>query len=307
MLGNLTTKNGVPFGQIDYNMANPKHISDIGEYKDVNGELAIMTWYIERGGYNILLEGDKGTGKTMMVHHICKKYGKPLFEVSCGNGMNKGDLIGRPQINESGSYFELGYLPMMFELANHWKELVCYFDEPNVLEHDQQKWFNRPLDKRRSIYANGKLFKLDDGVKLTVIGTMNPVSYAGVNTLTEDLRSRFIGRIVSYPSRSQLENIIDWKMPDHIKNNILTLCEDIQGLRVKNEVEYVLSPRDVDQFNSLYKAFNSAWALASCKSINSLDDVLRETLNNCVLIKFDDPTEREHVRLRIEEIFGVRV
>ena len=71
MLGNLTTKNGVPFGQIDYNMANPKHISDIGEYKDVNGELAIMTWYIERGGYNILLEGDKGTGKTMMVHHIC--------------------------------------------------------------------------------------------------------------------------------------------------------------------------------------------------------------------------------------------
>ena len=61
---------------------------------------------------------------------------------------------------------------------------------------------------------------------------------------------------------------------------------------MKNEVEYVLSPRDIDQFCSVFR---------------SLQGDLKDTLESCFLIKFNDSTEREQVKLRMNEIFGVDI
>ncbi|MFM7857932.1 MAG: AAA family ATPase, partial [Flammeovirgaceae bacterium] len=84
-------------------------------------------------------------------------------------------------------------------------------DEINATEHEVMKILNRPTDKRRSVFANGKLYKLNGNNKLAIVGTMNPLTYAGVNSLTEDLRSRFIGDIITYPTPKQLEAVIDWQ------------------------------------------------------------------------------------------------
>ena len=294
MLKGQIKDKSIPFAYIDYDQVNPLGLADLGKYIDNRGEKKEITDLIFAGRHNILMEGEKGTGKTMMIYDICRQFKIPLFEMSCGAGMNKGDLIGRPQIDNDGSYFEMGLIPKMFELANHWKEIVVYGDELNVLSHDEQLWFNRPLDKRRSIYVNGKLFKLDDGVKFTFIATINPITYAGVNTLTESLRSRFIGRVLPYPNNSELEKIIDWSdIPDETKKCMLTLCQQIHSLRVKGEVEYVFSPRDIDQFCDIFRT-QKQW---------KLEDVI----NNVILIKFSDPSEREQVRIRVNETFGVNI
>ena len=46
--------------------------------------------------------------------------------------------------------------------------------------------------------------------KLSVVWTTNPASYVGINSMPEDLRSRFIGEIWKYPSPLQIKKVIDW-------------------------------------------------------------------------------------------------
>ena len=240
MLKGQIKEKSIPFAYIDYDQPNPANLKKWGEYIDVRGEKKLIRELIQLGKHNILVEGDKGVGKTLLVE-----------------------------------------------------------DEFNALPHDEQLWFNRPLDKRRSIYVNGKLFKLDDGVKFTFIATINPITYAGVNTLTESLRSRFIGRVLPYPNNSELEKIIDWSdIPDETKKCMLTLCQQIHSLRVKGEVEYVFSPRDIDQFCDIYRT-----QVGEAPNKWKLEDVI----DNVILIKFSDPSEREQVRIRVNETFGVNI
>ena len=295
MLKGQIKEKSIPFAYLDYEQVNPANIVNWGDYIDNRGEKKEITDLILTGKHNVLLEGEKGTGKTMMIYDICRKNKIALFEMSCGAGMNKGDIIGRPQIDNDGSYFEMGFLPKAFELANHWKQLVFYLDEFNVLPHDEQIRFNKPLDKRRSVYANGKEFRLDDGVKITFVATINPINYGGVNTLTESIRSRFIGKVLPYPTTNELLKLIDWTdVPDETRDCLLTLCQQIVGLKNKGQIDYIFSPRDIDQFCDVYRTYISTW---------KLEDVL----NNVILIKYNDSQEREQVRIRINETFGVNI
>ena len=165
-------------------------------------------------------------------------------------------------------------------------------DEFNALPHDEQLWFNRPLDKRRSVYANGREFGLMKDVEMTFIATINPITYGGVNSVSESVRSRYIGLVLPYPTTTELSKLINWRdVKQDVKDCILTVCQQINGLKAKGLVDYVFSPRDIEQFCDVIRTYPD-WNISN-------------VLENVVLIKYNDPQEREQVKIRINETFGV--
>ena len=145
------------------------------------------------------------------------------------------------------------------------------------------------------------MYKLKEGCKLSIVWTINPVTYAGVNTLTEDIRSRFIGRVWQYPTEDQLKKVINWEgfsVNDmFIQEPLLKLAQDIHALRSKGEVDYALSVRDIMQFISYLKELKSSRDLSKA-SITS-------ALRNVFLIKYSDETERELIKVRMNDTFDV--
>jgi len=286
----------VPTADIDFDNYLP--IKWGVEYVELDDEARELEECI-LNGIPYLVEGDKGLGKTQVVNNICVKHNVPLVALNCSDGTKIGDLIGRPQINEFGSYFQLGALPTAIEVTNHFKKCVLYMDEFNALAHEMQKATNSVTDGRQSIVANGKIYRLNEGCKLSVIATMNPSTYSGVNTLTEDSRSRFIGRTWDYPTTDQLLKIVDWSnIPvETVVEPMLTLSQNVHNLRANSDVDYSLSPRDLVQFADCYRMWDKT----------TLGKALKRSLNNTVVCKFSDQTQRELVKKQIKEIFGVDV
>lgn len=284
----------VPTAEIDFD--NYKPVKWGVEYIQLSDEADELEQCM-LAGMNYLIEGDKGLGKTQLVHNLAFKHNIPIVTLNCSDGTKVGDLIGRPQINEFGSYFQLGVLPTVIEVVNRYKHGILYLDEFNALQHEIQKATNSVTDGRRSIVANGKTYRLNEGVKLSVIATMNPSTYSGVNTLTEDARSRFIGAIWDYPTSESLKQIVDWSgIPvETVVDPMLQLVQNIHNLRINADVDYSLSPRDIVQFAECYRMWTDS----------TLGKPLVRSLRNTVLSKFSDLAQRELVKKQIAEIFGV--
>jgi MoxR-like ATPase len=245
-----------------------------------------------------LIESEKGQGKTLLIHTVCKENDIALINEPIGVGTKKSDLIGSKEINRDGTFFSLGLLPRAIEVANHFGHACLYGDEGSNQEHEVQQLWHSICDGRRSIVANGKQYKLNKGCKLSIVWTINPITYAGVNSMTEALRSRFIGSVWNYPSNSEMESVIDWTDIDNdsVKEPLLTLAQDIYALKLKGDVEYALSIRDLVQFTHHYRDIQ-----------DEIKNPLENALNEVVIIKFSDPAERELIRVRIEDTFDVKL
>lgn len=287
----------IPIVPINYDLYEPKRF---GNYVKMGDEVEELRASIENG-LPYLLEGEKGIGKTMLVTEVCAETGTSLVSFSCSSGTTMGDIIGREHLQNNGSVFKLGVLPTAIEVANKTGKAVLYLDELNALEPEIQKMLNPVIDDRRSIIVNNQLFALKDGVKFTIIASQNPSFYAGVNELNEDLRSRFVGKQVEYPTTGQIASCIDWTdIPeDEVKDPLLSLAVDTLSLRKQGKVDYVISIRDISLFTRTYRAFMTM----------NLDpqDLLKKTISTAILIKYTDYEERKLISARCSDTFGVQV
>lgn len=293
----LDMSGSIPFAPINFDEYHPDNIDVWDNYIEMANEYKEVTRAIAKATFPYLIESEKGQGKTLLIHDICKKNRIALIEEPVGVGTKKTDLLGSKEINRDGTLFNLGLLPRAIEVANYYKHACLFCDDASAQEHDIQRWWNRICDGRKSIVANGKQFRLNSDAKLAIIWAINPATYAGINTLTEDLRSRFIGNAWNYPTPSEFEKVINWKDISHdlVKDPLLTLVQDVYALRVKGDVEYSLSVRDVAQFCEQFRS-------------NVEDDVeapLDTTLKEVIMIKFSDASERELIKVRINDTFGV--
>ena len=280
-----------------YNLYKPIRF---GKYVPMGNELELLRCAIEEG-LPFLMEGEKGIGKTMAVTEVCAQDDIPLVSYSCSTGTTLGDIIGREHLYNNNSVFKLGVLPTAIEVANHFGKAVLYLDELNALDPEIQKMLNPVIDDRRSLIVNNKLFQLDEGVKFTIIATQNPSYYAGVNPLNEDLRSRFIGLEVEYPTTKQIASVIDWTdVPKKlVQQPLLSLAIDTLAMKKDDKVDYVISIRDIALFVKCYRAF--------LKNDKLKAKALENAITSAILIKYADATEREVIRARAQDTFGVNV
>ena len=80
---------------------------------------------------------------------------------------------------------------------------------------------------------------------------------------------------------------------------LVQLVQDTHSSRVKGDVEYVLSPRDVVQFTDVYRM----WTKKGLAPV----DVLKRSVRTCLLVKYGDSTEREFVKTSAQDTFGVNL
>jgi MoxR-like ATPase len=288
----------IPTLPVDFEQYEPRNIDVWEKYIPIGNEKDRLVMAIRSAKLPYLVESEKGQGKTLLVHTICKENNIALINEPIGIGTKKSDLIGSKEINRDGTFFSLGLLPKAIEVANHFGHACLYGDEGSNQEHEVQQLWHSICDGRRSIVANGKIYKLKKDCKLAIIWTINPVTYTGVNSMTEALRSRFIGSAWDYPSNDDMEGVIDWTdiSVDAVKNPLLTLAQDIYALKLKGDVEYTLSIRDLVQFTHHLREIQ-----------DNIEKPLEVALSEVVMIKFSEPSERELIRLRIEDTFNVKL
>jgi MoxR-like ATPase len=295
---NKEMETSIPTLDIDFGQYDSNNIDVWEKYIPIGNEKERLTMAVKNATIPYLIESEKGQGKTLLIHTVCKENDIALINEPIGVGTKKSDLIGSKEINRDGTFFSLGLLPRAIEVANHFGHACLYGDEGSNQEHEVQQLWHSICDGRRSIVANGKQYKLNKGCKLSIVWTINPITYAGVNSMTEALRSRFIGSVWNYPSNSEMESVIDWTDIDNdsVKEPLLTLAQDIYALKLKGDVEYALSIRDLVQFTHHYRDIQ-----------DEIKNPLENALNEVVIIKFSDPAERELIRVRIEDTFDVKL
>ena len=284
----------LPINFAEYDSAN---IDVWDEYITIGNEKDRAIKAIKLAKFPYLIESEKGQGKTLLIHTICKENNIALVEEPVGSGTKKYDLIGSKEINKDGTFFNLGILPKAIEVANHFGHACLYCDEGNAQEHEIQKWWNSICDGRKAVVANGKRYKVNSNAKLSIVWTINPAGYAGINSMTEDLRSRFIGSVWDYPTNNELDKAINWDeiSYDSVRKPLLTFVQDIHSLKMKGNVEYSLSIRDIAQFCEYYR------------DMGVTENVLENAILEVILIKYSDAAERELVRIRANDTFGVNL
>ena len=307
----------IPVVPIKFDEYDPKNIDIWDSYIQIKDEKKRTTRAILDAKFPYLIESEKGQGKTLLIYTICKENNIALIDEQVGPGTRKTDLIGNKEINRNGTLYNLGILPRAIEVANHFGHACLYCDEGNTQDPEIQKLWNRICDGRKSVFANGKKYKLNPDCKLAIVWTINPITYAGINSMPEDLRSRFVGDVWNYPTPQEIEKVIGWDnfavQPSEKKGNgwaivdetktdvkldkdlLFTFVQDIHALRMKGDVEYSLSIRDIKQF------------CAYLRYVMDSSNPIERAIQDVFLVKFSDSAERELVRIRANDTFGTRV
>ena len=162
----------IPVVPIKFDEYDPKNIDIWDSYIQIKDEKKRTTRAILDAKFPYLIESEKGQGKTLLIYTICKENNIALIDEQVGPGTRKTDLIGSKEINRNGTLYNLGILPKAIEIANHFGHACLYCDEGNTQDPEVQKLWNRICDGRKSIFANGKKYKLKPDCKLSIIWTL---------------------------------------------------------------------------------------------------------------------------------------
>ena len=201
---------------------------------------------------NLILVGPKGTGKTLSVAAYAEKESACIVTYDCSEDVRRSNLIGQNYIRGNDTPFILGPVTTAFEIANETGKCILALEELNALSPQTQKMLNAITDFRRKIEVPeaGRVFRLNEGSKLWVVGAMNLAVYGGVYALNEDLKSRFRMVDVGYPAPKDEMKIVAaavaGKTPDldpKLIECVILLAHETR----QKALDYALSTRDVVQ------------------------------------------------------------
>lgn len=157
-------------------------------------------------GENLLLCGDKATGKNILAENLAWLFGRPVYNMSFHVNTDSGSLIGTDTFVDQEVRLRRG---PVYECAVQGGFGVL--DEINMAKNDAVSVLHATLDYRRIIDVPGyDRIELHSATRF--IGTMN-YGYAGTKELNEALVSRFM--VINMPPLTQdvVANILETAVP----------------------------------------------------------------------------------------------
>lgn len=157
-------------------------------------------------GENLLLTGEKATGKNILAENLAFIFGRPVYNVSFHVNTGSVDLIGTDTFVDNQVQLRRGSIYRCAQYGG-----FGILDEINMAKNDAVSVLHATLDYRRMIDVPGyDRIYLHDATRF--IGTMN-YGYAGTRELNEALVSRFM--VIEMPRQNEetLERILERQFP----------------------------------------------------------------------------------------------
>ena len=201
---------------------SPKLIQEVQEFsaahpvkEELNGRIPVPHFYYygkkvwEEAlaallcGKNLLLSGEKATGKNVLAENLAAAFGRPKWDISFHVNMDAASLIGMDTFRNGEVTFRPGPVYSAAKSGG-----FAILDEINMAKSEAMAVLHATLDFRRTIDVPG-YDRIDLHPATRFIATMN-YGYSGTKELNEALVSRFA--------------VI--KMPMISKDNLIKLIQD---------------------------------------------------------------------------------
>lgn len=183
-------------------------------------------------GENLLLTGEKATGKNVLAETLAWLFERPAYTVSFHVNMGSAELIGTDTFRNNEVLLREGSISRCARTGG-----FGILDEINMAKNDAVSVLHAVLDDRRSIDIPG-YDRIDLHPAARFIGTMN-YGYAGTRELNEALVSRFM--VIDMPMQKEetLEYLIDTMFPGmktDARKAFVGLYLDLQKKAAQSEI-----------------------------------------------------------------------
>lgn len=237
-------------------------------------------------GKNLLLVGDKSTGKNVLAENLAKLFGRPMRNISFHVSVDASSLIGDDTLKSGSVSFREG--PISF--ASRYGGFAV-LDEINMAKNEAMAVLHSVLDYRRRIDVPGyKLINVHPATRF--IATMN-YGYEGTRDLNEALLSRFA--IIKMPriSTDDLINLIRTHHPDLKETYIKDIANFFTDLKDKaNAHEISDSAPDLrgifDGLDLIREGLEFKEAMRLCLVNKIFDDYEADLIEDLLKARFPD-------------------
>lgn len=144
----------------------------------------------------VIIEGDAGTGKNVMVDHFAALTGRPRFRFTCSAGKDEQDIKYLLEFDaKKGTYRIKSEVIKALETPG----AILIFDEINTMKPEVAKILNSLFDSDRTLYTGESGGGIKAAKDVVMVGLQNPQHYDGVEKLADTIVSRAKIMEVTYP------------------------------------------------------------------------------------------------------------
>ena len=224
-------------------------------------------------GKNLLLVGEKSTGKNVLAENLAKLFQRPLWNVSLHMSIDAAALMGDDSLRDGNVFFREGPITIASKVGG-----FAVLDEINMAKNEALAVLHSTLDYRRIIDMPGyDLIKIHPATRF--IATMNE-GYEGTRDLNEALLSRFVVLKMPAMTESDLKQLIEETYPNlkpAFLSDLARRVADMDKKAAANEIA-----RHAVDIRGLFDALDLV------KEGLELNDALAMTLSNKLFDPFEE-------------------
>ena len=241
-------------------------------------------------GKNLLLVGDKATGKNVLAQNLAYLFNRPIWDISFHVNIDAMTLMGSDTLYEGNVKFRPG---PVYQCAVHGGFGVL--DEINMAKNEAVAVLHAVLDFRRVVDVPGyERISLHPATRF--IATMNQ-DYLGTRPLNEALLSRFA--VIAMPplDRERAMTLLRRQFPARSERELtpyVLLFEDLRQKVASGEISSaVLDFRGMlDAFDMMELGMNREDALNLGLVNKCFDPYERDLVNDLIRARFSAPRKR---------------